>query len=149
MHYCEFVRRSLGVELSNNLACKFALASLVVGSVPVEASVRPLPGNLGSSCSYKRIFGKVFQLCITGITHISERLHIFLVYGLHEDKEPCKLRTASSWWLPKISAIYILELSYRKIDRTYELTHFQLTESSRTGFNEERSNVQYNLRISL
>jgi hypothetical protein len=51
MHYCEFVRGSLGVVLSNNLACKFALASLAAGSAPAESSVRALPGNLGSSPS--------------------------------------------------------------------------------------------------
>jgi hypothetical protein len=78
MHYCEFVRGSLGVVLSNNLACKFALASLAVGSVPVEASVRPLPGNLGSSCSYGKIFSEVLKLFIIGIIHISERLCIYL-----------------------------------------------------------------------
>jgi len=51
MHYCVFVSGSLGVVLSNNLACKCALASLAVGSVPAEPSVRALPGNLGSSPS--------------------------------------------------------------------------------------------------
>lgn len=65
MHYCELVSGSLGVVLSNKLACKFALASLAVGSVPAELSVRALPGNLGS-CSYKRIFSMVFIS-----THIS------------------------------------------------------------------------------
>jgi len=58
MHYCEFVRGSLGVVLSNNLACKFALASLAAGSAPAEPSVRALPGNLGSSPSCRRKFSK-------------------------------------------------------------------------------------------
>ena len=53
---------SLGVVLSNNLACKFAFASLTVGSVPVEPSVRALPGNLGSSPSCRRKFSKALSL---------------------------------------------------------------------------------------
>jgi hypothetical protein len=39
MYYCEWVMGSFGVLLSNNLACKFAFASLRVGSFPAEPSV--------------------------------------------------------------------------------------------------------------
>lgn len=58
----EFIVSRERIELSNSLACK--LMSESVGPTDwflVEPSVRPLPGNLGSSDDYKQIHPHKFN----------------------------------------------------------------------------------------